>query len=635
MKRISVFIATLNIVIFTVVLAAFTIVSTTRSTSMIREDAQSMLKSWTEIRGNNIEAGFTERFAYVRFMKDYIAHTLTIDTMRDTAKLGAYFKQLDPVLRGVIITEKFLDLYVWLAPEYTGTLQQFTLQDLKLNGTITVKDDTRYTRADMSKPGWEWFSDAEKTGRAITDPYDWEGFDDKLVSLTESLAIDGKVVGVVGSDMFIGAIQKSIDSETVLTKGRYAVVNWSGTILFHPTAAGKPLSDLFGTNGMTAILNAKDTSGVVSIKRAGGEQLVGYKTLSNGWKLLAIPDMNEIYAPIASLIAVMAALAIVSLALLVALSVIAGRSISKPVKAMADVQNVIATGNLAVELPKSLTARKDELGTLAKATVKMVENISRIIDDTKNASGSVMRGAEEITDASGQLSQGASEQAASIEEISSSMEEMAANIRQNSGGAEQTSRIADRSATEAGRGGEMVSRAVDAIKEISTKIMIIDEISRNTNLLALNAAIEAARAGESGKGFAVVASEVRKLAERSQIAASEITDLSVKTVHTAEETLSVIRAIVPDIAQTAEMLKEIAASSKEQAIGAEQITTAIGQLDAVIQQNASASEELAGTAQSFTERANELNDIVSFFHNGESGTKGAENELARIGEKDS
>jgi methyl-accepting chemotaxis protein len=193
------------------------------------------------------------------------------------------------------------------------------------------------------------------------------------------------------------------------------------------------------------------------------------------------------------------------------------------------------------------------------------------------------------------------------------MEQMSANIRQNADNALQTEKIAVKSAADTLEGGKAVEQTVAAMKEIASKINIVGEIARQTNLLALNAAIEAARAGEHGKGFAVVASEVRKLAERSQVAAQEIGRLSVTSVDVAERAGEMLQQIVPDIQRTASLVQEISASSKEQDAGAEQINKAIQQLDQVIQQNAGTAEEMSSTAEELSSQAEQLQSVVSFF----------------------
>jgi methyl-accepting chemotaxis protein len=267
---------------------------------------------------------------------------------------------------------------------------------------------------------------------------------------------------------------------------------------------------------------------------------------------------------------------------------------------------------------EKVRSRRDELGETARAFGNSVDHLRGVIRSITDSSGRVAAGGRQITEKAQAVSQGATEQAAAGEEVSSSMEQMGANIRQNSDNALQTEKIALKSAEDAAEGGKAVSEAVQAMKQIAGKISIIEEIARQTNLLALNAAIEAARAGEAGKGFAVVASEVRKLAERSQRAAGEITALSRSSLEVSERAGSIIGKVVPDIRRTADLVQEIAAASGEMNGGAEQINRALSQLDSVIQQNAAFAGELTDTARELDGEAGRLQEAVVFFSLGDT-----------------
>jgi len=257
-----------------------------------------------------------------------------------------------------------------------------------------------------------------------------------------------------------------------------------------------------------------------------------------------------------------------------------------------------------------LSSDKDTLGIALK---NMVANLRDVVANVRAAAENVASGSEEITGTAQTLSSGASEQAASVEEVSASMEQSTASIQQNTENARQTEKISTKAAQDAKETGQSVSQTVQAMKDIAQKISIIEEIARQTDLLALNAAIEAARAGEHGKGFAVVASEVRKLAERSQKAAGEISKLSSSSVEIAESAGIMLNNLVPDIRKTADLVKEIASGSEEQNTGAAQINKAIQELDKVIQQNASASEEMAASSEELASQAEQLQSAIEFF----------------------
>ncbi|MBN2718150.1 MAG: cache domain-containing protein [Deltaproteobacteria bacterium] len=291
---------------------------------------------------------------------------------------------------------------------------------------------------------------------------------------------------------------------------------------------------------------------------------------------------------------------------------------SNEVQKLLAVLEEISKGNLLVTMSVAEhdndTKQIAENFELIRQTIDTVlVNLTSFAQEVQDASHQVILGANQTNVATQDMAQGATEQAASIEEISSSMEEMSSTVRQNADNAQHTAAIAEKAAEDAIQGGQAVAETVAAMTNIAEKISIIEEIARQTNMLALNAAIEAARAGEHGKGFAVVASEVRKLAERSQIAAQEIGVLSSSSLQVSEQAGNLLREIVPVIQRTSELVKEINASSAEQAAGIDQTTQAIHLLDQVIQKNAAGAEEMTATASELQEQAEHLADSASFF----------------------
>lgn len=316
----------------------------------------------------------------------------------------------------------------------------------------------------------------------------------------------------------------------------------------------------------------------------------------------------------AAIVAVIALIAGIILAIAITGSVL--KQLGVDPSEIANIASSIEGGNLDMHFDRS-----KELIGVYKNLDGMVVKLQEVVENVRNSSNNVARGSEQLSATAVQMSQGATEQAANAEEVSASIEEMTSTIQQNSDNSSETEKIARKAAADADEGGKAVIEAVDAMNLIAEKIVVIEEIARNTNLLSLNAAIEAARAGEHGKGFAVVASEVGKLAANSQKAANEIQQLSKSTMEKANKAGEQIRDIVPVIQRTAELVSEISASSNEQKVGADQINKAMIQLDQVIQQNAAAAEESASMSEELSSQAEQLLQIVGFFQMKNGGAR--------------
>ncbi|MBJ6748897.1 methyl-accepting chemotaxis protein [Geomonas anaerohicana] len=306
----------------------------------------------------------------------------------------------------------------------------------------------------------------------------------------------------------------------------------------------------------------------------------------------------------------MAAAGVVGIVLAVGLGLIIAGLISAPLRKGVGFAQAVSAGDLT----QSLELRQnDEVGQLIHALNEMVGRLGQVVAGVRSTSDHVVMGSQTLAQGSEEMSEGTAKQAAAADELSSNLKQMDMNISSNAANAAETEKIAVKNAVEAQEGGAAVQRTVQAMREITGKISVIEEIARQTNLLALNAAIEAARAGEHGKGFAVVATEVRKLAERSQTAAVQISGLSFTSVEVAEKAGRMLVEMVPNIEKTAELVQEISASCKEQEAGTRQINGAVQQLNEIIEKNAAASAEMATTAAELSTEAEALQASIAFF----------------------
>ena len=396
----------------------------------------------------------------------------------------------------------------------------------------------------------------------------------------------------------------------------------AGTLVIHPAQEGRNIAAATDSDGRRFIQEMLDQRNGEIVypwlnKEAGEtsprDKIVVFSEFADWqWIIGAGTYTDELFSLADKVRRLMiGATLVLALVLSAILLLLINRLVVRPLRAAADAAQRLAEGDLLVEIEAH---GSNEVSQLMTAMQVMVGKLRQIIGEVRIAADNLGNAAGQVSATAQSLSQSASEQAASVEETNASMEEMGASIVQNTDNARVTDGIAQQAAQEAEDGGTAVRSTVEAMNSIAGKIGIIDDIAYQTNLLALNAAIEAARAGEHGKGFAVVAAEVRKLAERSQVAAQEIGSVARSSVKLAEHAGALLTAMLPPIRKTSGLVQQIAAASQQQGSGVGQINGAMRQLGQATQQNASAAEELAATATEMSGGAARLQELMSFFH---------------------
>ncbi len=488
------------------------------------------------------------------------------------------------------------------------------------NNQITYYTDIVNFEEELKSAGGEWWEiprDTKKTYIAMTI-YTVGGKNILMLSLSLPIIEDSKFLGVVCFDYqsdFMQQEAQSIKKELFEGQSEVTVVSDNGIFAantLNDTLINKNIKEI--SSGQSKKMS-DNTNAEKDNFRTENDTLylstpIQFAKYDNPWAInIAIP-YRAIMSEVNAQLFIQTFVGIMLIFISVVLIVFFITRLIKPLSNLTDATKILATGDLQVNIQ---TSQNDEIGILAGAFQIMISKLREIVTGIHQGAAQIASGSLQVSSSAQSISQGASEQAAATEQVTASIEQVFTSINQNTENAGQAQQIAKKAELGIIESQKAANTAIEAMKKIAEKTSIITEIAQKTNILAINAAIEAARAGSFGKGFGIVAAEVRNLAESSQLAASEIVQLSEESLSLSEISGKILLSLVPDVQKTSQIVEEIASASMEQNSGVKQISMAVHQLNTVTLQNSATSEELASSSEELVAQAEALKEAIAFF----------------------